>query len=1286
MEGIIQRHKWKVSGTCEWILEQPKYQTWLAAGDTQLLLLTGAPGIGKTTLSFFLVDRLAELEKDSPPIILAYYFCNYMQESRNTTAAILRGLLWQLLHPKHQLYLHVEDHYNWKRDDFSDNIDALKDMLLTLIKNSKREIHLLIDALDVCDITTRQDLLGTLTGMLERCPNAKFKIIITSRPEKLIEGLPCDKLNIEPEMIDADLREFIDTRINSLDIGRRLRAKLQEVLRRKAGGTFLWASHIIEEVRSIDLGDEDGAEKIERILEEIPTGLSDTYDWILSRISRSDERKALFILRMLTVTRQPMSVKDLRIAYHIHSRGKIPGAEELEGPSNIPQICGSLVSVDGEVVSLMHQSVKDYLQSDALRWNYHTGNCRRGSSLIPYMFLSAIVSAELCHMDSLCLSRLSAALSLLLMALFCSILLSSLTGSKTSTPYTLSWILEVGRHSCDDLTKHCHLISNALGQLLGAFGILSSVSRYHVVAERASLLYFRICVRYKCCCQDSPGRPFIEEWLEHALDADPVLSRDEFSNTFLDQTPFLRDAWLLGAAKRGKTYTVRRLLACGAQPESVDESGRTALSLAARHGHTSVVQLLVAGRGGTLQLPDEEDSWIHFSWPGRLLYEEGLNMDYQSSHIETADGDGATPLALAASNGHHSVVEYLLGRGGNLESSDDDGRTPLSRAAQSGHRGLVEFLVQMGAQVEAKDKEGQTPLSWAAENGHTGVVKFLFERGASLDVVDNYKHTPLSWATENGHTDVIHFLLANGGQNAALLRAKDRDGLTPLAAAVRRGHESVVQLLLSGQHTLLRSKDKHGLTPLSWAARNGDESIIKLLLAQGHAQLESKDNHGLTPLAWAVHMGHSSVVNMLLHKGAEIETPMRLVLQRGKYLEQSAQELLHFTFSDRPLGNALTMVWGLIRLHVEAVKLLVDTSRTQTGKILSLATYLAELSTHEKNMTFILDRGASMKTDHTHNSITSSPSSGSTKRPEKIIRQLLHHGTRLGSACKHDGTHEFWGRRHQEIFMMWSPVDSSPLLESIRQISCYGSDMSYFVKLPCQSKERTTLAQVYTCEVQGHTGLAVPCHLENDTLRAVTFCQYHIQDRWKHQLLMAAVGKGERALVRRLLRQNTTPLEYNKAGDCPIALAARQGLADIVQLLLDRDASLESTDTRGCTALSVASEEGHSAVVRLLLARGADLETRNQYGRSPLSWAAQKGRGEVVTLLLEAGADLESKDDKYGRTPLLWAVTSAHRSVVEQLLRKGARWNVQDRDGRSASDWVERKWGREEAERIESSL
>ncbi len=123
----------RVGGTCEWVLAQNQYTSWLVADSPQLLWLSGGPGTGKTMISSFLVEELAQLAERSSHMILAYYFCDDKDERRRTAIAILRGLLLQLLRQRPILFTHIQSQFDMSRDRLFTDFHALWRIFISIV-------------------------------------------------------------------------------------------------------------------------------------------------------------------------------------------------------------------------------------------------------------------------------------------------------------------------------------------------------------------------------------------------------------------------------------------------------------------------------------------------------------------------------------------------------------------------------------------------------------------------------------------------------------------------------------------------------------------------------------------------------------------------------------------------------------------------------------------------------------------------------------------------------------------------------------------------------------------------------------------------------------------------------------------------------------------------------------------------------------------------------------------------------------------------------------------------
>ncbi|KAI4461406.1 ankyrin repeat family protein [Holotrichia oblita] len=83
-----------------------------------------------------------------------------------------------------------------------------------------------------------------------------------------------------------------------------------------------------------------------------------------------------------------------------------------------------------------------------------------------------------------------------------------------------------------------------------------------------------------------------------------------------------------------------------------------------------------------------------------LLEELRLEPDNWQNYLGM-DEDKATPLFIAAQNGHYKILVYLLAQGAEPDSKRTDGATPLWIAAQMGHDHIVAQLLRAGARVDS---------------------------------------------------------------------------------------------------------------------------------------------------------------------------------------------------------------------------------------------------------------------------------------------------------------------------------------------------------------------------------------------------------------------------------------------------------------------------------------------------------------------------------------------------------------------------------------------------------
>ena len=127
--------------------------------------------------------------------------------------------------------------------------------------------------------------------------------------------------------------------------------------------------------------------------------------------------------------------------------------------------------------------------------------------------------------------------------------------------------------------------------------------------------------------------------------------------------------------------------------------------------------------------------------------------------------DGATPLFIAARNGHHTVVAKLIGAGALVDKATTIyGETPLYTAAFYGRLAVVTMLLAAGALVDhlnlhAMAPCGNTALYIAAEKGHTAIVSILLQHSADKSIPGNHNRTPLLQARIMNQPAVVALLV-----------------------------------------------------------------------------------------------------------------------------------------------------------------------------------------------------------------------------------------------------------------------------------------------------------------------------------------------------------------------------------------------------------------------------------------------------------------------------------------------------------------------------------------------
>ncbi len=192
---------------------------------------------------------------------------------------------------------------------------------------------------------------------------------------------------------------------------------------------------------------------------------------------------------------------------------------------------------------------------------------------------------------------------------------------------------------------------------------------------------------------------------------------------------------LIAAAERGDTAEVNRLLSAGADIDSKDGRGRTAV-MAATHGNKpAVVQALIAA-GANIHLQDnKQDNPFLYAGAEGLLDILKLTID-AGADVKLTNRYNGTALIPASEHGYVDIVRELLTRTAiDVNHVNRLGWTALMEAIVLGgggtnHQTVVRLLLEHGADPNIPDKEGVTALAHAESRGFKEIARMLRDAGA----------------------------------------------------------------------------------------------------------------------------------------------------------------------------------------------------------------------------------------------------------------------------------------------------------------------------------------------------------------------------------------------------------------------------------------------------------------------------------------------------------------------------------------------------------------------------
>lgn len=858
-----------IPDVCTWILKNELYEIWndTTSKGSQLLWLSGAPGMGKTMLSIFLTQKVEARLGNRNDMLLLYYFCDGRDERRNSAVCVLRGLIFQLMQQRPTMIKYLlQDYSLLKNTLFKENsLEMLWRVFENMMQNvDVQRIYCVLDGLDECIGSSLDAMLKRIRTFFETAANkplksdplqktgkttpdcgldvnhagddqeVDFRLMVVSRDgpvciSKELGTFPRIELSSDTSReYQCDLKRYMD--LKSKDIFSAIKnspitaASISSELGERGDGTFLWVALAAEKLKG------SGSQPLLEQLDQLPDDIEGTYHQILRSIPDGSKYLVGALLRWVVLAVRPLKLEELEAALGL-SVGTNINRNIL---TQMIDYCGKLVVCEDEI-SLIHQTAKDFLlgpssslRQDPTMRHFHMDE-GAGHSEIAQACLTYIASGSLMPGPLQVVASIKSQISepdqqRLTQYPFLSYAVINwpnhashipMGGLDFSSPFFApkSKIREIWWESyC--FYEHSRALQDRITRT--PFSLLHIAAYFGLLPLAAHLENLGL-LRDQMAEIDGHSRRAVSYAVQ---------------NAHVPMIVFLIDRGAMQTRANGLEEVEKPLLHYGVESSDVklvafllDRGAHVDESSNPKWGYKRDISQINQVTQKFVKLLDRiPDEWHRGDW----------------RNAQRGYGSKETAIHIAAALGYEEITLKLLEAGANVNSRTSGGWTPLHSAAWFGHNSTILALINHRAGVLMQSGDGWTSLHCAVHWGKADCVRLLLENGAQIETKSAQLESALHVASNEGHLAVVEMLLKNNAD----IESRTVTGATPLQVAVQVSKEAIVKLLLDhGANTATSTLS--GETPEAAAVANGSLRIIEMLQAHKNPIKHKRKEVGL---------------------------------------------------------------------------------------------------------------------------------------------------------------------------------------------------------------------------------------------------------------------------------------------------------------------------------------------------------------------------------------------------------------------------------------------------------
>ncbi|MBO8436651.1 MAG: ankyrin repeat domain-containing protein [Spirochaetes bacterium] len=606
--------------------------------------------------------------------------------------------------------------------------------------------------------------------------------------------------------------------------------------------------------------------------------------------------------------------------------------------------------------------------------------------------------------------------------------------------------------------------------------------------------------------------------------------------------------------------------------------------------------------------------------------------------------DGYTSLQIAILNEQEDVALALIDKGVNVNAKGDHS-SPLYYAVSKSMTKTVFSLLDHNAAITA------TEIKVAIQNNLDSVSALLIEKIPQLNIYETVKVTNYSFSDDctilegsiNRNLPLTAEAILEKGADPDFHKYYDQ---TPLYVALEKGIERIALLLIeNGADVNYYYQTQEGVETVLYLAINGNMKDIAIALIDRGADVKEKAPNGISLAELAYQKKMDDVCALMIEKGAVLRTSVSALIKEG--LLESAYAKFSLSVDAIKNANSDALVQAFIEKgDMDRVEELLSDGIAEDKE--GLLFYAIDKNSSAL-LTMLIAAGADVNAkDEDGSSVINT----SLREAPTLAKLLIENGADPNSADSDGYTPigvvideknlsmiPLLSEAGADINAICTPDGLTPLtavvseedIEAVKIIIANGADPN-------------------TADRNGNTPLAYAVESLDEAVIDVILESGGDLSSVPDEALPYVVYNEHADLARKLISAVSDINATDDDGDTALYCAVLNDDAELVSDLLEAGSNPNAGEG---DSVHLAIENGYDDILALLLDSGADVNTLKDGEVTPLTLALLLRKESSALLLIEKGADV-NKCGWMQLSPISIAITNEMYNVADVLIDYGA--------------------------------